>query len=137
MQLRASNLQGLKTRALAFSTDGRILASAMEIETYNATTGGFDLGFNIVLWDTASGRLVRMISGLRDNVSALAFSPDGSLLASAGDGKLIALWDVATGRLLRPLEGHRKTVNTIAFSPDGNTLASGSEDSTIKLWRIH
>ena len=67
---------------------------------------------------------------------ALAFSPDGSMLASGG-GPVVHLDEPETDRPLRSLEGHTKPVMAVAFSPDGRMLASASGDYTIKLWNPH
>ena len=64
---------------------------------------------------------------------ALAFSPDGTLLASGG-GNNIHLHAPETGMLQRTLTGHTATVMAVAFSPDGSVLASASGDYSIKLW---
>lgn len=68
-------------------------------------------------------------------LEGLAFSPDGSRLASASseDGT-IRLWELATGTELVTFSGHTGFVESVAFSPDGTQLASGSKDRTIKLW---
>lgn len=72
-------------------------------------------------------------------ISCVAFSPDGTRLASCtadgwGNPGTIILWDVATGRRLATLSGHSFYVLCVAFSPDGTLLASGSGDNTMKLW---
>ncbi len=78
--------------------------------------------------------------GHTDLVVCLAFSPDGSTLASGSWDRTIRLWktDVpARARLLRPvLTSHEDHVEALAFAPDGRTLASGSDDTTVRLWRV-
>lgn len=69
-------------------------------------------------------------------VTSVAFSPDGSLMASASFDAKIKLWKTADGSLLRTLSGYGNDVNSVAFSPDGATLASSGMDGTIRLWHV-
>ncbi|MHA2244329.1 MAG: WD40 domain-containing protein [Candidatus Hodarchaeales archaeon] len=67
-------------------------------------------------------------------VKTIAFSPDGSLLASGGEDNLIKLWDVTLGTEILTLPGHVSDIRMVTFSPDGTKLASASEDDIIKIW---
>ena len=69
-------------------------------------------------------------------VLSVAFSPDGSMIASGSDDSTINLWRVSDGSLLRTLAGHTDEVNSVAFSPDGSMIVSGSGDETVRLWRV-
>ena len=83
------------------------------------------------------GALARMGPGERAGMGAMnavAFSPDGKLLASGDRENLVTLWEAATGRKVRELRGHTNWIRCLGFSPDGATLASGGTDGTLRLW---
>jgi WD40 repeat protein len=68
--------------------------------------------------------------------TAIALSPDGTLLATAGDDHLVRLWRISDRKLLLTLRGHSDWVRTVGFSPDGEILASGGDDRTVRLWNV-
>jgi WD40 repeat protein len=76
------------------------------------------------------------LPGIEKIVWSLAFSPDGKLLAIAGEDKTSTLRDPATGAIFKTLTGHTDLVCGLAFSPDGATLVSASYDKTARLWDV-
>ena len=74
--------------------------------------------------------------GHRDVLYAAEFSPDESIIATAGYDRSITLWDGSTGESIRELKGHNGAIFDLAFSPDGKVLVSGCADETVKVWSV-
>jgi WD40 repeat protein len=90
----------------------------------------------VTLWDVASGRRRYHLEGQGGVGRAVAFTPDGRMLACQGSGYAVGVWEVATGKQRRRFAGHEAWIHALAFSPDGRWLASGSEDATALLWDL-
>ncbi|HSV67839.1 MAG TPA: hypothetical protein VLJ59_18310, partial [Mycobacteriales bacterium] len=86
------------------------------------------------LWSTRTGRPTATLTGHISGVVAVAFSPDGTTLATASIDGTARLWDARTGHPTATLTGHTDLVNAVAFSPNGTTLATTSNDGTARLW---
>lgn len=88
------------------------------------------------LRDTKSGDLFWEVNVGIATYNALAFSPDGGLLATGtGEGD-VRIWDTNNGDLLQTLTGHIYAVRYVLFSPDGTMIASGASDNTARVWQV-
>ena len=126
--------------SIAFNPDGTTLVTAGGWGGNTTSSEKQDIA--IRLWDTDTGRLKATLMGATHGVRAVAFSPDGTILAAGIRDRNIQLWDVAARQLVATLRANKNPVNSVAFSPDGNILASASgdgdwgTDGTVQLWDI-
>ena len=78
---------------------------------------------------------LQQLQGHDNNVSSVAFSPDGSKIVSGSYDKTIRVWNASTGvEMLPPLQGHNDWIQSVAFSSDRSKIVSGSHDKTIRVW---
>lgn len=117
-----------KVYDVVVSPNGRIAAVASadtNIYLYDISNPGFP-----------SERPIRVFQEHSNEVNAIAFSPDGTLMASGDDAGRIMVWQVATGERLGTLTGHANWILSLDFHPDGQILASSSRDNSIILWNV-
>src|SRR5258708_405363 len=94
-------------------------------------------GSEVHISSARTGQHVFTYNGHSQTVKAIAWSPDGSRLASGGDDVTVQVWEVSTGRLLYTYREHTDSVIAVAWSPDGRYLASGGAptDGTVHIWK--
>lgn len=113
-----------KITSLAWSADSALLASGASDDN------------EIRIWDAATGRVLRRLSGHTGWIRSLAFAPSGTLLASGSTDQTVRIWDASTGQLVATLRGHTGFIGGVTFSPDSATLASASRDGSVRLWDV-
>jgi WD40 repeat protein/predicted Ser/Thr protein kinase len=137
--LRVWDVASRRQVATYKTAEGQIWAVAYRPGgTHVAVLGG---GHVIEVLDAATGKRVATAdAGAKLEYwavrRALAYSPDGRLLAGPCEGNQVGLWDAETYRLTGRLTGHQGTVLSVAFSADGRRLVSGGADSLIKVWDV-
>ena len=118
--------------SIAVSPNGKIIVSGSLVHDEKEKSNG------LRWWDVETGRTMFFSTNV-NSVTALAFSPDGTVLACAdgvldSDGVKIHLFHGVNGQILKTLRGQKSKITTLAFSPDGKMLASSGWDNTISLW---
>lgn len=161
-----SELEGHRNAisAVAFSPDGKWFATASLDETARLwqlgdATLAFELsGHDSVLnditftpdsqfvatagdrswrtWRVSDGKLSRMIEQPLGAATAVAFSPDGSLIAMGSSGGEVAIRHAEGGAMVAYIKADAQSIERVAFAPDGKYLVSGGADRVIKLWQV-
>jgi roadblock/LC7 domain-containing protein len=109
-----------EVRAVVFSPDGQLVASASDDST-------------VRVWETATGHCRSVLDGHSHKINAVVFSPDGQLVASASNDSSVRVWETATGHCRTVLEDQPLPIFQIVFSPDGRTLHTNKGDIPLPL----
>ncbi|MFN0053495.1 MAG: WD40 repeat domain-containing protein [Planctomycetales bacterium] len=153
-----------KTTLVSFSLDNKRLMSAsypmgleQQVQLFDVATGANQSNFEgagrgalspdgrflatvaagrIEIWKLQTGDKQAMLAGHDSpfTVSAIAYSPGGGQIATAGYDQTLRLWDAATGRPIAVLRGHDNWVYDVSYSSDGRSLVSASRDGTARIW---
>ncbi len=117
---RPRSLAALQCEALAFSPSGNRIAAGHQddLRVYDLQTGGQPM----------------ILSGHSNTLSGVAFSPDGTRLATVSHDRLLKIWDAATGEQIFSVVADRGQVRSVDFSPDGRTIATAGRHGLVKLW---
>jgi len=111
---------------LAFSPDGQRIAAA-------GGPGVADPG-DVAVWDVRTGKQLLDLRGHSAMVNGVAFSPDGTRIATGSNDHTIKLWTADTGEEVFTIRDHRSGVLSLDYSPDGNRLLSGSIDKSVRIF---
>ena len=87
------------------------------------------------LWDVASGQARGILQDV-GNVLAIAFAPDGSLLASANQAGEVKLWEPGTGDLVRTIRVESDQLRCVAFTPDSREIVAAGQGKVIRVWDV-
>jgi WD40 repeat protein len=122
--------------------DGKLLtriamggASALQFRSLDQIAVGRKDG-TVSLWNITTAALSFEARKHDSAINAIAFSADGTLMATGGDDRTAIIWDMSTGKPRRTLKGHDLAITSLAFSPDATTLAVGSGNSSVVLWTV-
>ena len=121
---------GTCSRVVSLDHSPEVLACHKDIVTVGLSSG------DIIVLDAFTGTRRSVFSGHTDGVTSLAFSLDGTLLASGSKDNTVKLWDIQTGGAIETFHSDVHRPCSLSISPDALTIASGSHNNAVCLWDI-
>jgi WD40 repeat protein len=120
-----------------FSPDGRRVAVMTAREVQLNANGEASRRTGVVVWDVASGRLLRVLTDVPAGANVFDLSADGRSIVVGNEDGAVYVIEVATGAERAKLAGHKRSVLAVAFSPDGRSVASASADAPVYVWDLY
>jgi WD40 repeat protein len=121
-QPQGSVISASPGHAAPFSPDGKWIAAGSDSD--------------VKIWDAATKRVVKTLSGHSAKVLTVAFSRDGKSLVSGARDNMVLIWDLAGNQPVRRLAGHSGQVYSVTFSSDGKLVASAGFDQKVIVWDV-
>ncbi|KAJ9656828.1 Ski complex subunit Rec14 [Neophaeococcomyces mojaviensis] len=109
---------------------------AVDVSSDNTLTATSHPSGNIYVFNTSTTRLTHSLPTQASPVRTIRFSPGGTLLAAAGDARIISLYDARSGEAVANLGGHDAWITSLDWSHTGEYLLSGSMDGKVKVWSV-
>ena len=113
---------------------GRISALAFPARN-SSLLGSTSMDGTVRVWSVPDGDQEKLMKSEGGKFMAMAFNPDGKMVAAGGADQKIMLWLTKKEKVLKELAGLEGQVSSLAFSPDGTALAAGLYDSKILVWK--
>lgn len=116
-----------------WSPDGKDIASS----TSGAGIAPVRANNSVKVWDATTGQTILTFTQQDDKneVNAVAWSPDSKRIATGSDDETVRIWEVATGHTDLIYRGHGNIVLAVAWSPDGKEIASSDQNGAVRVWQ--
>ena len=106
-------------KQIAFEPDGKWLTAT---------------GYSLRTWDLRAALVPRFDEGHTHEVTAVAYAPGGTAIASGSEDRTVKIWDLARRKPRLTLRGHEAEVTSLVFTPDGKSVITASLDRTVRIW---
>ena len=118
------------TRGVAWSPDGRLLATALELGRGRRVRG------MVKVWDVKTSKVIAQLDIPQGHAESVAWTPNRKLIAAGCGDSRVRLWDWESNKVVRVLQGPGNSITSLAMAPNGRFLAGGGYGGGARLWEI-
>src|SRR6266496_2421115 len=108
--------------------------SSWRLASASGAAGKADVDNTVQIWYALTGSNLLIYRDHFYFVTAVAWSPDGTRIASASDDRTVQVWDATTGETIFTYRGHAKEISSVTWSPNGTRIASAGYDTMVHVW---